>query len=430
MGTNTATCGFAELVVFFGALISGTGCSLFSKVLLSMHSIGREGTDESFQNPLFQTWAMFLGMACSLPLHMANEARERRRAKCGYAAIGEPERKPVPLTTYFLLAIPSLFDLAATAFAMFGLTYITVSVYQILRGGAIVFVAILKHFVLCDKLLNFMWVGVGLNVLSIVMVGLTASDEGSGPSNDKNPLVGVGLILCGAIVQSLQYAFEEKVMSSDVGTPPLLVITMEGIWGFIVCTCVLYPVCSYLNLEDPMDTWIMLKNSGEIQFVFALYFIAVFFYNLFGVLVTYMLNSVWHAILDNFRPITVWATDLAIYYVFTRGTYGETWGFPGSYIQLAALAVLIYGTAVYNGSVRLPGFSYPEPAPEPYVSRLASPLIVRASPALASPALSRSPLIMGVTRPGLPQHRRAPVPIQPPPIAELAPGTRPRANSQ
>lgn len=399
MGSNTAHCGFGELLIFVSALAAGTGCSLFSKVLLSMRSVGREGHEESFQNPLFQTWGMFLGMCASLPMHWLNEAAKKRR---GYSPV-EPQE--IPWSTYYLLAIPSIFDLTATALAMFGLTYITVSIYQMLRGGAIVFVAILKHFALGDKLAPFMWVGVALNVVSIVMVGLTAQ---GGPASDKNPLIGVGLILCGALVQALQYAFEEKVMSSDVGAPPLLVIAMEGVWGFAICTLILYPACSALGVEDPVDTWIMIKNSRQIQIVFAFYFIAVFLYNLLAVLVTFMLNSVWHAILDNFRPITVWGTDLALFYVFTNSGFGEQWIFPNSYVQLAALAVLLYGTAVYNGSTRLPGFSYPEDTDAVLqASILESPLIVRASPKLASPMLTRSPLLQPHP-PNAAIHRRLP----------------------
>lgn len=353
---------------------------------------------------------MFLGMAISLPMHFLNESNKRRQVtKRGYSAIGvTPPMAKVPTSTYFLLAIPSLFDLAATALAMFGLTYVTVSVYQMLRGGAIVFVAVLKHFVLQDKLLPFMWVGVALNVVSIVMVGATANDDGNDEAT-KSPLVGVGLILSGAIVQSLQYAFEEKVMSSSVGAPPLLVIAMEGIWGLLVCMLILYPVCYATGVEDPADTWVMLKNSRDIQIVFAFYFVTVFVYNFLAILVTFMLNSVWKAILDNFRPITVWASDLVIFYFFTQGQYGERLCFPSFYVQLAALAVLLYGTAVYNGSVRLPGLSYPEDVqPTEPVSILASPLVVRASPALASNALLRSPLIHGgQAPPGLAQYGAA-----------------------
>mmetsp|Transcript_25629 Transcript_25629/g.78835 ORF Transcript_25629/g.78835 Transcript_25629/m.78835 type:complete len:466 (+) Transcript_25629:107-1504(+) len=412
------SCGGAELVVFVGALVAGTGCSLFSKVLLSMRAVGREGEVESFRNPLFQTWGMFLGMLFSLPMHVVNEASKRRKKtrKGGYSSIadelesaatkngGEEKVVETPTATYFLLAIPSIFDLAATALAMFGLTYITVSVYQMLRGAAIVFVAILKHFLIGDRLAPFMWLGVFLNVVSIVMVGLTAaaSEDESASNDGKSPLIGVGLILCGAVVQSLQYAFEEKVMSADVGAaPPLLVIAMEGFWGLVVCTAVLYPLCYAAGVEDPRDTWAMLSNSRDIQITFFFYFVSVFSYNVLAIVVTFMLNSVWHAILDNFRPITVWVTDLVIFYVFSSGNFGEPWAFPGSYIQLGALAVLLFGTAVYNGSVRLPYFAYPDddlayPPAQFRASFRESPLLIRASPLTASNALTRSPLVHGL----------------------------------
>ena len=122
-------------------------------------SVGASGEEQSFQNPLFQTWGMFLGMVFALPVHFAREALERRRSRRGYDAIGierRPSFKEMPRSTYLLLAAPALFDLAATALCMFGLTRVAVSVYQMLRGAAIVFVAILKHFVLKDKLAKYL----------------------------------------------------------------------------------------------------------------------------------------------------------------------------------------------------------------------------------------------------------------------------------
>ena len=80
-GGSEPTCGMAEFLVFVGALVAGTGCSLCSKVLLSMQSVGLSGELESFQNPLFQTWGMFLGMVFALPVHFAREALERRRSR-------------------------------------------------------------------------------------------------------------------------------------------------------------------------------------------------------------------------------------------------------------------------------------------------------------------------------------------------------------
>ena len=77
-----------------------------------------------------------------------------------------------------------------------------------------------------------------------------------------------------------------------------------------------------------------------------IYFFTIFFYNLFAVLVTFMLSSVWHAILDNFRPITVWGADLFIFY-YINPLFGEMWT-QYSYLQVGGMAVLLYGTAIYN----------------------------------------------------------------------------------
>ena len=111
-------------------------------------------------------------------------------------------------------------------------------------------------------------------------------------------------------------------MSSEIGAPPLLVIGMEGFWGSLVCVLGVYPVMMVAGIEDPYDTYVMMSNSAEIRSMFLAYFLFIFLYNLLAVLVTFMLNSVWHAILDNFRPITVWGTDLFIFYMITD-TFGE-----------------------------------------------------------------------------------------------------------
>ena len=369
-------------------------------------------------------------MLFSLPIHML--VLKFKIPFYGYAHLDESRGKYVAITgedtekpkeigwnIYFALFFPAMFDLMATACCMFGLRYVDVSIYQMLRGGSIIFVALLKHFVLKDKLKRFMWIGVMWNVVSICIVGYVAllnsqlveaeqgllttpalppgahgsssshyasghyhgshdsatvgkahlaavSHGGAGEdySDDMNhPIYGVVMILGGAVVQSVQYAWEEKVMSMDVGAPPLLLIGMEGLWGTLVCLTVLYPLAYYTpgpdhgSIENPWNTWELLKNSTDVQNVFWLYFFAVFGYNMLCALITFMLNSVWHAILDNFRPITVWSCDLFIYYCVTA-TLGEKWTVY-SYLQVIAMFVLLYGTAIYNapnaGSIKLTG---------------------------------------------------------------------------
>lgn len=145
--------------------------------------------------------------------------------------------------------------------------------------------------------------------------------------------------------------------------PPLLLIGMEGLWGTVICVTVIYPLAYYIpgvdhgSFENPWNTWAMFVNTPSIQHVFIVYFFSILMYNMLAVLVTFMLDSVWHAILDNFRPITVWGADLFIFYFITVAL-GEQWT-AWSYIQLFGMIVLLYGTAIYNapnpGSIQLTG---------------------------------------------------------------------------
>jgi hypothetical protein len=413
------TCGLTELLIFLAAIVSGTACSICSKTMMSLHGVGLTGEMESFSKPLFQTFGMFVGMLFGLVMHWAvvvfkipfpgynhpttpattaTTVNGKPAAAAGTgtslmyasemtslvagtnntatapAATAAPLTQPpptLPTWMYFFLAIPSIFDLGATALCMMGLRYLDVSVYQLLRGAGIIFVAIMKHNFLGNHLYHFQWLGVLYNVLSVILVGMTAvlSERQHSSATEKTDedssqaFIGIMLVMTGAFVQALQYVLEEKVMTMDVPSPPLLLIGMEGLWGTILSICVVYPIAYMLpgddhgSYEDPFNTWHMVVNTPAIQYMFIVYFVAIFSYNLFAVLVTFMLNSIWHAILDNFRPITVWLVDMVIFYLVSPA-FGEPWT-NWSYLQVVGMTVLLFGTAVYNapnaGSIKLRG---------------------------------------------------------------------------
>lgn len=411
----TKKCGLFELLIFVVAIVTGTACSICSKTMMDLHSIGVDGKVEQFEKPIFQTFGMFVGMMFGLVMHWVvlwlkipfpgydhgptlsqtilpmkqDEGRamapnEKSTLLDRVNSQGtESTATTTPVWMYYFLAIPSIFDLAATALCMMGLRYLDVSIYQLLRGSGIIFVALMKQHVLGDRLYTFQWIGVFWNVVSVILVGATAILNSGGTSvegqslleeeafpgkNSAEALLGVVLVMAGAFVQALQFVFEEKVMTmDDVAAPPLLLIGMEGLWGTVLCLLVVYPLVYFLpgtdhgSYEDPFNTYEMFWNSPTIQWAFVVYFFAIFAYNLFAVMVTFMLNSVWHAILDNFRPITVWGTDMFIFYIITAGTFGEPWT-PWSWLQLFGMCVLLYGTSIYNapnaGSVRLMGEWY------------------------------------------------------------------------
>ena len=138
-GSNGAGAGgFWSLVVFLLALVAGTMCSLTSKMLLNMESIGLSGEMELFSYPLFQTFGMFLGMAVGLVLHFV--ILHGKYPFPGYDH--DHPAKSTPMWMYLMLFFPAIFDLMATSLCMFGLKYVNVSIYQMLRGNWIFLVSL------------------------------------------------------------------------------------------------------------------------------------------------------------------------------------------------------------------------------------------------------------------------------------------------
>ena len=282
----------------------------------------------------------------------------------------------------------------ATFVANLGLLYVTVSVFQLMKCTVIVFVAMLKVFGWNDRFHGYMWIGIGFNMLAALMVGATSlvdADTQANNAEHQHPVFGVLMVVLSCAIQAVQYVFEEKLMDDGDSAPPLVVVGMEGVWGFLLTTFVVYPVAYFVPGSDLGsnerfdDAYEMLRNSGLAQVIVMIYLLVILGYNVFAVSVTYLLNSIWHAILDNFRPITVWAADLMLFYFLTQGQFGERWTI-WSWLQLAGMTTLLLGTAVYNGTLRLPGFVYMEPV-EPAIAAIRTP------EALTASAFSRSPLI-------------------------------------
>merc|ERR1712232_988362 len=115
------------------------------------------------------------------------------------------------------MGIPAGFDLLATAFCCIGIMYIPASVWQMLRGSALIFAALLSVFFLKRKMHAFNWVGLFLCVVGITAVGLanvfgvsTEETSGQGGKRDTGDLIyGMTLVLLGQIVQAAHVIAEE-----------------------------------------------------------------------------------------------------------------------------------------------------------------------------------------------------------------------------
>ncbi|GMH57685.1 hypothetical protein TL16_g02446 [Triparma laevis f. inornata] len=375
-------CNLKSAAVFSVALACGTGATLFSKVMFDLESEDSLGQVRKFAKPFMVTFLMFIAMLVALPLHFIIHMVTKP---------GE-EFPKVSTKMLFVLILPAVTDLLGTTCAMVGLLYVKVSVYQLVRASTIIFVAIYRVFLLKQKFYGYNWLGVMLNFLAIVVVGGSALVD---PTAGSDVPKGIAVLLLGCAIMASQLVLEEKVMSGD-NTPPLIVVGMEGLWGTLIMLCIMFPLAKRMPrndngcYEDFDDALVMIRNSDKLMLFTVLYVLCITGYNVCAIFITFLLESVWRSILENFRPIAIWGTDLILFYFVTFGAFGEEWT-KWSWLELGGMALLIYGTAVYNGSVRISGMYYPdedEDDEDKLVS--ATPTMERI---MSSPLIQRSPFI-------------------------------------
>jgi hypothetical protein len=122
--------------------------------------------------------------------------------------------------------------------------------------------------------------------------------------------------------------------------PPLVVIGCEGLWGTIMTLILVYPISYYLPgadvgncFENPFDAIAMIQHNQTLLYFVICFVITVTIYNCAAVYVTKYLSAIWHAILDNFRPITIWGFGLFIHVMGSR-KYSKYYIYIYIYISL------------------------------------------------------------------------------------------------
>jgi drug/metabolite transporter (DMT)-like permease len=350
---ESAECTSSGFFTFVIGLISGTFSALCCKFAYDTASTGIDGTEKTFAKPIMMLLLMFFAM-CPAGLFWLIQQW----------SLPPSQREHVSSHTIAILAIPSICDLLCTLLLLVAQLYITASLWQMMRGSIIIITALLKSFALNHRLRIHMWLGVSIITIAMILVASTAffggntdsvSEEGEHVkvTEGKDPRVGVMLVVVGCLAQGVQYVFEEKVMNVN-NAPPLVVIGCEGLWGTILTLILVYPLAYYLpgqdngHFEDPFDAIMMIQNSHLLKLLVVFFVLTVTVYNCAAVYVTKYLSAIWHAILDNFRPITIWGFGLMIHSFGSM--YGEVWT-HASWLQFAGLIVLLFGTAVYNGSI-------------------------------------------------------------------------------
>jgi len=390
-----------------GMLLSGCINTISKKAQNDSYAAGWGGIYHKFKHPWFQTIIMFFGEALCIFGYMIQRrnARIQRLQQLHLQQTtatqttplvdsGKPQPPDESTRKIFqpLLLIPTVLDLLGTTFGGIGLVYVAASIWQMLRGSIIVFTGILSWLFLKRKMLPYRWVSITFTILGLVCVGLTGmlnakddenkkkasasegSSSSSGGQKDEVPLymvaVGILLILCGQLVGAMQMVVEEKLLKNK-NFAPLHIVGLEGIFGALAMAFVVLPICFFIPGDNPspmhypsydnsIDALIQIGNNWRLLLYTLLYLLSIAFYNFFGLSVTKHLTCVHRTLIDACRTILVWSFQLLVHYAFDKSA-GERWT-RWSYIQVIGFALLITGTVLYNGIIKIPYMQYEAPA--------------------------------------------------------------------
>lgn len=348
-------------------LISSAFNSITSKITLQQESKGYNNIQHCFDKPFFQAIIMTLAMTFAFVVRRFWDSN------------GKGPHPPTPIRLRLLLAVPALCDLITAILNIFGLIFINLSIFQMLRSSQIIFTAFFSVFLLKKKIKKYEIVGIILVVISLILVGWAGMYI---PSNKDDPensqisnidsirekLLGSLLVTFGQVFISIQIILEEYIiqikLKGKVGA--LEVIGNEGLMGLLI-TLTFLPIAFFCpgtdpspfkngSLENMWDSLLMIYNNPKLVIYFLCSFIFGSIYNICAMCVITYTSSLTEAIIDAVSTLFVWIIMLVSYQIGLP--YGEPWNLF-SFVELAGFLLLITGNLIYNGQLKLPCFKYP-----------------------------------------------------------------------
>jgi len=281
------------------------------------------------------------------------------------------ERPPATRRQIIITAIPSFFDLFASTLMTFGLIYINVSIFQMLRGSMVIFSAILSIIFLKRRIHGYEWFAICLTIIALVCIGTagifipTVGQTEETEYSASRKFLGCVLVILSQLVQAGQIVTEEFILK-DINMPALQIVGWEGIWGLVMMVLIACPfafICPGTDpsplggsLENIFDSFHQLFHSSDIGIVVAIFLVAVMLYNIFGMLVTSVSSAINRTILEAVRTLLIWIFMLIC--AAANAPFGEYW-VAWSWLELGGFILLITSSLMYNAVIKLPFFEYP-----------------------------------------------------------------------
>jgi len=199
------------------------------------------------------------------------------------------KKKFTPRLIAPILAIPMLFDTTGSTLSNISLLYITGSVWQMLRSANIVFAGILAVIFLKRKLYAYNWIGMGVVVLGLTLVGtssLLSPQDTTGSTGFGKTILGICLVLGAQLVVASQVTLEERLLKGS-HYPPVQVVGTEGLFGTLFMGIIILPILYFIpgdncgSYENSIDAFIQIGTSNSLFGLILGFIISIAFYNWF-----------------------------------------------------------------------------------------------------------------------------------------------------
>ena len=179
------------------------------------------------------------------------DSRNDKEDEAGDTPRPQKEKKNPPVPTNFFFIITAGCDLLATTINTFGLTYLTTSMFQMMRGLELFFVCLWSKVILKNKIYSHQYLGVGTLIFGLSLVGLN-SLLFNNTEVAKNPAVGMILLSTSQFFSSTEYIIQEKFIKYyDVH--PFQLVGFEGLWGVCMYT-ILLVIFQFVSCDDWSET--------------------------------------------------------------------------------------------------------------------------------------------------------------------------------
>lgn len=285
------------------------------------------------------------------------------------------------LPAYYLM-LPAFCDFLSSTVNTIGLTMMTGSSFQMMRGASILFVALFSKIFLRSKLFLHNYLALFLVISGLMLVGaanLVISPEipriCSHLETTTTSVLGFVLIFFASIFVAFQFILEEQ-FTKKYNCHPLEIVGYEGVFGALFYIPILL-VFQNVKCTNPLpgekgswtkilctkndrNEWILedtefaiRQNANDSMLLFynISYALSIALLNYTGVTVTKLASAASRAVTDTIRTVVIWGFFMMpIVSLCNREHF--------NLVQLTGFIFLIFGTLVYNEILKLPfGFA-------------------------------------------------------------------------